>query len=131
MADNKINKRIIKFRGKQKSWIYGGICVYKNGDVTIFDQLGQAFEVDPKSVGQFTGIKGKGGVDIYENDFLKVTSWPYKAHSQELDFSDPHHSIEQVVYDEDRFRLGIISEFNWEDEYEVIGNTTDNPELLK
>lgn len=132
--------REIKFRGKNKDigWVEGQVAYDLNEDTYIIREVEQDssygleetmlfaimwYRVDKKTIGQYTGLKDKNGREIYEGDILKSMQW---------------NDIYLVKYIGTAFYLcrkgnkgfNKITTWNNAEKSEVIGNITDNPELL-
>jgi uncharacterized phage protein (TIGR01671 family) len=82
-------------------------------------------QVDPETVGQYTGLKDKNGKRIFEGDVVKA------ADTNDADL------VGEVVFNACAW---LVSGTNWLDSLfranevhvlEVIGNIHDNPELLE
>lgn len=101
-----------------------------------------AYEVDPKTIGQYTGLKDCNGKEIYEGDIIEILSHGIKKlHVVEGDFLfegrecvDCGAENETVI----GFSLGgfLDSYFRFDGKEiscnsTVIGNIYENPELLE
>lgn len=151
--------REIKFRGYNKElhkWIYGyyievmddshiydpeqsKVSVWDDDNPNIgYDMFG-FFEVEPESVGQYTGLKDKNGKEIYEGD---IVEFPSSLNIFiDIDYSDykntqpPKDIISPVYYAGGQFTFHWMygqegQEVGFED-VEIIGNIYENSELLK
>ena len=112
--------REILFRGKRPyngEWVCG-FLVKMFGAYHIIDKDDEntAYEVIQETVGQYTGLKDKNGKRIWEGDILALRG-----------------GIPLVVRFEDgAFILkGSSIPMRFANKFAVIGNITDNPELLE
>ena len=125
-------KREILFRGKQITkgeFIEGSLTVDCHGNCCIYHPLNvpigcgfQYFDVDPETVGQYTGIDDREGEKIFEGDVFKIGA---------------ENNIYTVKFDygcflayEDDVQVGILAELSTMF-IKKIGNIYDNKELLK
>lgn len=112
--------REIIFRGKLPSgaWIEGDLRQYPSGAKAIKStDFASTMEVDPRTVGQYTGLTDKNGTRIFEGDIVLVKDCGYG----------------EIRYCGSGFALGFGCGFCVSEKYEreVIGNIHDNPELLE
>lgn len=127
------------FKAKRKDgreWVFGGLSYCETGAYFITNMgkdhisyIGFHQEVDPNTICQCTGLKDKNGNLIWENDIME-------AH---LDDQFPEDVTRaRVVWEKNGWTTrepGVadreyLDDFDTEN-FEVIGNYIDNPELLE
>lgn len=119
--------REIKFRGKcldNGEWIYGSLIFIDGRKPHIFSNHG-AVEVNPATVGQYTGLKDKSGKEIWEGDVVNVFFGSDPVPMQVL-FELGGWKVEDQYGDE----AHDLDYYAGCDEVEILGNMHDNPELL-
>lgn len=131
-----INREIL-FRGvdSEGKWHLGSLIIDYYGNHNIWtpyepptlnsDKIfGDLTLVDKETVGQYTGLKDKNGVLIFEGDLVRISE----------------NSIPVIVTFEDYQWLCLRKDIwpyyrhrfdNTLNKYEVVGNIYDNPELLE
>ena len=97
------------------SWLIPVIQVVDDGSII------DTYPVDPATVGQYTGLKGKNGAEICEGDIVKENRYEWI-------------SAYEVVYDDGAYKLRLLPGRElfrpFSHRNVVIGNIHDNPELL-
>jgi len=133
----------IKFRGKQTEsgeWYHGYYVKDRHGGHHILSEYNGlatiTHSVDGDTVGMCTGLKDKNGAEIFVGDIVKrsfgvgysTTRYPsYENGTERVSVGEVAYDCESAKY---RF-LEQPSDPNFIIHIEVIGNTHDNPELLR
>lgn len=102
---------------------------------------GMFYHVDPKSVGQFTGLKDSKGIEIWEGDIVTAFCNINKISDPDLTSREPEYDLKVITKKNGSFVLanekysycGVLafSGFTMPENLTVVGNIYQNPELLK
>lgn len=133
--------REILFRGKDsitKRWVYGALVQQQDGLLKEkafiisysnyqFGDFSEAVmhEVDPETVGQYTGFVDKKGKKIFEGDIVSI--YNSKAFLFAVEWNNQYvlKCTTNGVSD------NILNVIESPEDVEVVGNIYDNPELIK
>lgn len=132
--------REILFRGKRTDngeWVFGDLVHFPDRTKIDTHKNGQpwrGYDVDPDTVGQFTGLTDKNGKRIFEGDIVAQSWYDFNEPADdcfgEVIFSVADCSFSVLCFDKSAIMsMGKGCAYHWE--VEVIGNVIDNPELLE
>lgn len=121
--------REIKFRGyyngdditgQEPRWLYGDLYHRDSGEPMIREPRTANFiAVTPDTVGQYTGLKDRDCNEIYEGDILQgKDGFLYKV----------LWDVAGFICEGETDTICLLTEYL--DNYVIIGNIHDNPELL-
>lgn len=144
-------ERKIKFRAKRQpdgKWVYGDlfhtIKVTRDTDIPVIRVAG--YDVDPETIGQFTGITDVDGIELYEGDVVSIRRICVNTATGET-IKRQRRAL--IVWDSNlcswcrqsrvgrRFHLGALlydkSEYNrtYTRNFKFVGNIYDTPELMQ
>ena len=141
--------REIIFRGKRVDngeWVYGYYDVFRYHEdappIYLIHTNGwtNSVEIEPGTVGEYTGLKDKNGKRIFEGDIVKLTdkSFGYKWKAV-VEFGNPNGNYTwgwqlKPIGKAKNVNTDILCWVEMEETgafCEIIGNKWDNPELLE
>jgi uncharacterized phage protein (TIGR01671 family) len=126
----KIVIREIKFRGfnrKNNVWLYGFYLQNRGAHFIVPDEFADGkswddYEIDPATLGQYTGLKDRNGREIYEGDILHDH---FCNNRYVVLFDGGSFDVMSTLDKSGNYLSDVVGDI------EIIGNIHDNPELMK
>lgn len=133
--------REILFRGKDKAtnqWVHGDYT-HNEGLNTHYisrnvnNTSRKVWEVDPNTIGQYTEFKDKNGKQIFEGDIVHIKGDGFDGKEVGVDY------YRVVTFHDGTFCLSVSDVFHTPindyvhglEDWDIIGNITDNSDLMK
>lgn len=139
-------KREIEFRGKDiytEEWIYGNLVNIEEDRYAVLPVINTMrgetiamYEVNPDTVGQFTGLYDFYGKEIYEGDIIESgydgSGMDYRKTVRHMVGYNPKDASFTAEFIGAYPNCGSIRQ-SWINQFgkRIVGNIHDNPELLK
>jgi uncharacterized phage protein (TIGR01671 family) len=122
--------REIKFRGynrKNNVWLYGFYLQNRGAHFIVPDEFADGkswddYEIDPATLGQYTGLKDRNGREIYEGDILHDH---FCNNRYVVLFDGGSFDVMSTLDKSGNYLSDVVGDI------EIIGNIHDNPELMK
>lgn len=114
---------------KNGDWVYGLLA--NNNPYLDFAEMTNTdgisgIDVDKNTIGQYTGLTDKNGKKIFEGDIIKTNKFsePNKQYIVKFDFQFG------AFIGQDKYNIYFATFDGDSDQFEIIGNIHDNPELI-
>lgn len=124
---------------KNGDWVFGLLSKLDEYGAEMTNEVGVSrIDVDPNSIGQFTGLADKNGNKIFEGDIVMATTFSSKWVGVIIWIDEIasfgvryRHRETPTSWEKSSMLKRVSAKLSDEFTAEIIGNIQDNPELLE